>query len=409
MHRTPGKTSGRRFVALALALLASQTNPLGGQVVALTGGTIHTATGPPIRNGTVVVEDGRITAVGADVSVPSGATVYDVSGKDVIPGMMDNHSHIGFSIGDVNEFPIRFGPQHRAMDVLSPEDSYWRKAVEGGVTTVVTGPGSGEVSSGQAVVVKTWGPSLDARIVKERGGLKIAMGRKSPNQSPTTSMAVTALLRAKFIEAQEYMAAWQRWEDGGQEGAPPARDLAMEAVARVLRGEDRIRSHVHSAHDILSIIRLSKEFDFDLTIHHSTEAYKVADDIAASGTKVVGMPLFVRIGVGEEVMRSGATLVEKGVLFAFHTDDPVVQSKWQRGNAGLGIRYGMGEFDALKAVTINPAVIAGVEDRVGSIEVGKDGDLVVVDAPWFELRSRIDLVFVEGQLAYDRDAEEEQP
>ena len=373
--------------------------------VALVGARIHTAAGPTIENGTVVFRDGVITAVGADVSPPGDAEVVDVSGMVIMPGMLDNHSHIGADSRDLNEFPVRFGPQHRIRDVLSPDDAFWKGAVKGGVTTVITGPGSGEVSSGQAIVVKTWGPTIEGRIVKERGGLKIAMGRKRPNQSPTTSMAVTATLRAKFIEAQEYQAKWDAWEEGGQEGPAPPRDLAMEAVVRVLTGEDRIRAHVHQAHDILAIIRLSQEFDFSLAIHHSTEAYKVADDIAEAGTDVVGMPLFTRIALSDEVMATGTLMNEKGVRFTFHTDDPVVGSKWQRGNAGLGIRYGMTEQDALEAVTINPAAIAGVEDRVGSLEVGKDADIVVLNGTWYEVSTLVTRVYVNGMVAYDREGE----
>ena len=385
--------------AAAIAAPASpQTTP-----VALVGARVHTAAGPAIENGTIVFQDGVITALGADVSPPGDAEVVDLSGMVIMPGMLDNHSHIGADSRDLNEFPTRFGPQHRIRDVLSPDDAFWKDAVQGGVTTVVTGPGSGEVSSGQAIVIKTWGESIDERIVKERGGLKIAMGRKRPDQSPTTSMAVTALLRAKFIEAQEYQAKRDAWEEGGREGPAPPRDLAMEAVGRVLSGEDRIRSHVHSAHDILSIIRLSQEFDFGLTIHHSTEAYKVADDIAAAGIDVVGLPLFTRIALSDEVMATGTVMNEKGVRFAFHTDDPVVGSKWQRGNAGLGIRYGMTEQQALEAVTINPAAIAGVEDRVGSLGVGKDADIVVLSGTWYEVSSLVTRVYVDGRVAYDRE------
>ena len=382
------------------AIAAPQDQP-----VALVGARIHTAAGAAIESGTIVFRDGVITALGANISPPGDAEVVDLSGMVIMPGMLDNHSHIGADSRDLNEFPTRFGPQHRIRDVLSPDDAFWKDAVEGGVTTVVTGPGSGEVSSGQAIVIKTWGESIDERVVKERGGLKIAMGRKRPDQSPTTSMAVTALLRAKFIEAQEYQAKWVAWEEGGREGAAPPRDLAMEALVRVLNGEDRIRSHVHNAHDILSIIRLSQEFDFGLTIHHSTEAYKVADDIAEAGIDVVGLPLFTRVALSDEVMATGTVMNEKGVRFAFHTDDPVVGSKWQRGNAGLGIRYGMTEQQALEAVTINPAAIAGVEDRVGSLEVGKDADIVVLSGTWYEVSSLVTRVYVDGRLAYDREGE----
>ena len=384
----------------ALAAATPQDHP-----VALVGARIHTAAGPAIENGTIVFRDGVITALGTNISLPDDAEVVDLSGMVIMPGMLDNHSHIGADSRDLNEFPTRFGPQHRIRDVLSPDDAFWKDAVQGGVTTVVTGPGSGEVSSGQAIVIKTWGESIDERVVKERGGLKIAMGRKRPDQSPTTSMAVTALLRAKFIEAQEYEAKWAAWEEGGREGPAPARDLGMEALVRVLNGEDRVRSHVHSAHDILSIIRLSQEFDFGLTIHHSTEAYKVADDIAAAGIDVVGLPLFTRVALSDEVMATGTVMNEKGVRFAFHTDDPVVGSKWQRGNAGLGIRYGMTEQQALDAVTINPAAIAGVEDRVGSLEVGKDADIVVLSGTWYEVSSLVTRVYVDGRTAYDREGE----
>ena len=398
----PGLTLGAILVVFGAVPTpaAPQATP-----VALVGARIHTAAGPAIENGTIVFQDGVITALGADVSPPGDAEVVDLSGMVVMPGMLDNHSHIGADSRDLNEFPIRFGPQHRIRDVLSPDDAFWKGAVKGGVTTVVTGPGSGEVSSGQAIVIKTWGESIDERVVKERGGLKIAMGRKRPDQSPTTSMAVTALLRAKFIEAQEYQARWNAWEEGGQESPAPPRDLAMEAVARVLTGEDRIRSHVHMAHDILAIIRLSQEFDFGLTIHHSTEAYKVADDIAEAGIDVVGLPLFTRVALADEVMATGTVMNEKGVRFAFHTDDPVVGSKWQRGNAGLGIRYGMTEQDALEAVTINAAAIAGVEDRVGSLEVGKDADIVVLNGTWYEVSTLVTRVYVDGLVAYDREGE----
>ena len=396
----PASAASAASASPALAAATPQDHP-----VALVGARIHTAAGPAIENGTIVFRDGVITALGTNISLPDDAEVVDLSGMVIMPGMLDNHSHIGADSRDLNEFPTRFGPQHRIRDVLSPDDAFWKDAVQGGVTTVVTGPGSGEVSSGQAIVIKTWGESIDERVVKERGGLKIAMGRKRPDQSPTTSMAVTALLRAKFIEAQEYEAKWAAWEEGGREGPAPARDLGMEALVRVLNGEDRVRSHVHSAHDILSIIRLSQEFDFGLTIHHSTEAYKVADDIAAAGIDVVGLPLFTRVALSDEVMATGTVMNEKGVRFAFHTDDPVVGSKWQRGNAGLGIRYGMTEQQALDAVTINPAAIAGVEDRVGSLEVGKDADIVVLSGTWYEVSSLVTRVYVDGRTAYDREGE----
>jgi len=359
--------------SLCLSVACSLTTAqLQAQDIALRGATIHTASGQVIEGGTIVVQNGTITAVGSGVSVPDGLEVVDVSGKTIIPGMLDNHSHIGFDVNDVNERSTTFTPRYRITDVLSPDERYWYDAVDGGVTTIVTGPGSGSVSSGQAAVVKTWGPDWEARILDATGGLKVAMGAKRPHTE--TSMATTSLLREK---------------------------LDMEVLAGILRGEYRIRAHVHSAHDIMALLHLKDEFGFGLTLHHATEAYKVADEIVARDVYVVGVPLFIRIGLVEEVMRAPAYLVEKGITFAFHTDDPVVMSKHQRYNAALAIRYGMAPEDALAALTINPARIAEVDDRVGSIEVGKDGDLVVIDGPWYELTSRVERVYVDGRLAFD--------
>jgi imidazolonepropionase-like amidohydrolase len=366
---------------------------------------VHTAAGAPLRGATIVIRDGKIADVGVGVAVPAGARVEDVTGKEIIPGMIDNHSHIGAAPEDLNEQAVSFGPQHRMVDALNPDDRGWQPAAAGGVTTVVTGTGSGEVSSGEAAVVKTFGRDFRKRILKENGGLKIAMGRKRPDRPPSTSPAVTAGLRAMFVRAQEYMAAWKRWESGDRKGQPPARDLGMETVARILRHEDYIRAHVHTAADIMALLQLKDDFGFDLALHHATEAYKVADEIAKRHVDVVGMPLFVRIGMKEDVMRSPYTLWKAGVTYAFHTDDPVVASKWLRYCGALGMRYGLPEEEALKGLTINAAKIARVADRVGSIERGKDADLVVLDGPWYELRTRVDRVYVNGEVAYDRATE----
>ena len=390
---------------LTLLTLLTVATQVSDTTVVLRGATIYTAAGAPIPNGTIVLRGGKIAAVGASVTAPAGARIIDVSGKVITPGMLDEHSHIGAAATDLNDFPMVIGPQHRIIDALDLDDPDWKTAVSGGVTTVITGPGSGENISGQAVVIKTFGNNLSTRVVREKGGVKWAMGPKSGTRYPTTSMGVAASLRAYLIKTQEYMASIKRWDSGGKKGAAPARDLGYEAMAEVLSGQNRVRAHVHAAPDVMTLLRLKDEFGFELTLHHSTEAYKVAGEIAKRGVSAVVLPLGPRIGIGEDAMAGPYILWKAGVKIAMHTDHPVVNQKWLRLCAALAMRYGLPEEEALKAVTINTAQIAHVADRVGSLEVGKDADLVVFDGPWYEPRSRVEMVFGDGRMIYDRASE----
>lgn len=370
------------------------------------GATVHTAAGAPIVNGTIVVRDGRIAAVGRDVPVPAGARVIEASGKVITPGMIDEHSHIGTRPNDLNDRPMIIGPQHRFLDALDLDDPAWRDAVKGGVTTLTSGPGSGENVSGMATVMKTFGADLSRRVLLEKGGMKFAMGPKRSDAYPSTAMGVAASLRQYLLRTQEYMATWKRWEDGGRQGTPPARDLGYEAMSEVLTRKVRVRSHVHSATDVMTILRLKDEFGFDLTLHHSTEAYKVAAEVARRGVSAVVMPLGPRIGVTEDAMRGPYELWKAGVKIAMHTDHPVINQKWLRLCAALAMRYGLPEDEALKAITRNVAEIQGVAARVGSIEVGKDADFVIFNGPWYEPATRVDLVVGDGAVIYDRATEE---
>jgi imidazolonepropionase-like amidohydrolase len=394
-----------RFRALFLTLLAAGP-ALAQEVLVVRGATVHTAAGAPIVNGIIVVRDGRIAAVGRDVPVPAGARVVDASGKVITPGLIDEHSHIGSRPTDLNDRPMIIGPQHRFLDALDLDDPAWRDAVKGGVTTLTTGPGSGENVSGMAMVLKTFGADLSRRVLLEKGGMKFAMGPKRSDAYPSTAMGVAANLRQYLVRTQEYMASWKRWEDGGRQGLPPARDLGYEAMSEVLTRKVRVRSHVHSATDVMTILRLKDEFGFDLTLHHSTEAYKVAAEVARRGVSAVVMPLGPRIGVTEDAMRGPYELWKAGVKIAMHTDHPVINQKWLRLCAALAMRYGLPEDEALKAITRNVAEIQGVAARVGSIEVGKDADFVVFSGPWYEPASRVDLVVGDGAVIYDRTAEE---
>ena len=378
-------------------------------VIAVRGATIHTAAGAPIPNGTLVVRGGKIVAVGANVPIPAGAKVYDAAGKHIVPGLVENHSHIGAKSNDLNDSPMVIGPQHRFLDALDLDDPDWKEAVQGGVTTIVTGPGSGENVSGMAIVIKTFGGrDLSRRLLLEEGGMKFAMGAKSRERYPTTTMGVAANYRAYFNKTLEYVAARKKWEDDGRKGSPPARDLGYEAMAEVLAHKTYVRAHVHSATDVMTLLRLKDEFGFDLTLHHSTEAYKVAAEVAKRGVSAVVLPLGDRIGLSEEAMAGPYILWKAGVKIAMHTDAPVISQKWLRLCAAMAMRYGIPEEEALKTVTLNAAQIARVGERVGSLEPGKDADFVVFNGPWFEPKSRVDLVFGNGALIYDRSTDEKE-
>ena len=383
---------------LLLLLLISPAAPAGETSLALKGATVYPATGPKVENATILVAGGKIAAFGTDVKIPSDAAIVDLAGKVVIPGLIDIHSHLGFFDSDINEFPQPIGPENRALDALYLDSPDWADAVTGGVVTLVTGPGSGERIGGQSITIKTYGADLQKRIIKEAGEVKMALNARN--------LSHVQAIRSSLLKAREYMETWDRYEAGDKKEPPPKRDLGLEALVRVLKGEERVRCHIHFANDMLAFLKLKDEFGFGLTFEHSTEAYKVADEIAKRGVGCVCLPLVLRIPLGEDLMRGNAILEKAGVKIALHTDHPVTQEKWLRLCAVMSMRYGLSEEAALKSITINPAELAMIDSRVGSIETGKDADLVVLNGPWQELQSRVDQVFVDGVLAYDRARDE---
>jgi len=402
-------------------------------MIAIVNGKVLTITQGTLERGTVLVEEGRISAVGEDVEIPAGAQVHDAAGKVVMPGLIDAHCHVGVfadSIGweysDGNEITDPITPHLRALDALHPGDPAWPDLVAAGVTTVLTGPGSGNLIGGQWVCVKTPPkPSVEQMVLLEPAGMKMALGENprrvygEQKKAPSTRMGNAALLRAALVSAQNYVQQWQHYEDEmgvyqarlrvGEKPErmpqPPKRDLKMEALGKLLRREMKARIHAHRADDILTAIRIAEEFDLDLTIEHATEGYKIADVLAEKGVPVTAGPiLFSRVKYELKGMtpRNPGLMAEAGVKVAIQTDESSAV-RYLTINAALAVREGMPEEEAFKAITINAAEIIGVADRVGSLEVGKDADVVVFSGHPFDYRTLAELVLVDGEEVYRRE------
>jgi imidazolonepropionase-like amidohydrolase len=399
-------------------------------MIAIKDGKILTITNGVIEKGTILVEGGKIVAIGEYVEIPEDAEIYDATGKVVMPGMIDAHAHsgifadgVGWEHEDGNEATDPITPHLRALDAVHPEDLAFKDLVEAGVTTILTGPGSANLIGGQWVCVKT-APrkSIAEMILMEPAGMKMALGENpkrvygQQRKMPSTRMGNAAVMRQAFVDAQNYAAKWQRYETDlaeyeekmkvkdkdAKRPAPPDRDLKMEALGKVLRREMKARVHAHRADDMLTAIRIAEEFNLDLTLEHATEGYKIADILAAKNIPVTAGPIMISRMKYElrGINPANPGIMNKaGVKVAIQTDE-FSAVKYITFNAALAVRYGMPEEEALKAITINPAEIIGVEKRVGSLETGKDADIVIFSGHPFDYRSVVELVLVDGILEY---------
>jgi imidazolonepropionase-like amidohydrolase len=399
-------------------------------MIAITNGKVMTITQGTFERGTVLVEGGRIVAVGEQIEIPDDAEVVDASGKVVMPGLIDAHCHIGifpdgvgWEYSDGNEMTDPITPHLRALDAVHPEDPAFKELVAAGVTTVLTGPGSGNLIGGQWVCLKTAPrPSVEQMVLLEPAGMKMALGENpkrvygEQKKAPSTRMGNAANLRAALVDAQNYLDKWGRYEDeraeyeakveAGDEDAeppkPPERDLKLEALGKVLRREMKARIHAHRADDMLTAVRIAEEFDLDLTLEHATEGYKIADILAAKGIPVTAGPILfsrVKYELKEMTPKNPGIMARAGVKVAIQTDETSAV-KYLTINAALAVREGMPEEEVLKAITANAAEIIGVADRVGSLEVGKDADVVVFSGHPLDYRTVAELVLVDGQVAY---------
>ncbi len=375
--------------------------------------TVYTMAGPPLPGATIGIDGGKIAVVG-QVEIPTDSEVIDASGKIVMPGLIEAHCHLGiaeeiyrYEGDDINEVTDPLTPHLRAIDAINPADVGFLDARQGGVTTVFTGPGSANVVGGEGVILKTAGTVVDRMILKAPAGLKVAFGEnpkfayKQQKKMPSTRMGTAALLRQLLNEARNYLQRQQAYRNNPDKF--PDCDLRLEAATRVLRREIPLRAHAHRADDMMTAIRIAAEFEVDLVLEHATEGHLIAGELATRGVPaVVGPSLSNRskVELKEKTFSTPAVLAAQGVKVAIMTDHPVVPIEYLSLCAALAHKEGLTEIQALGAITIDAARILGVADRIGSIEPGKDADLIILNGPLFNLMTRVETVFINGQIVY---------
>ena len=375
-------------------------------------GYVKPMVGDDLENGCVLIDDsGKIAAVGADIAAPEGAEVIDAAGRLVTPGCVDAHCHIGLfgsAMGwegsDGNEWSDPVTPHMRAIDSIYPLDETFAQAIRGGVTTACTGPGSANVVGGTFAAIKLVGKRVDDMIVKFPLAMKCAFGEnpkrvygQNGRKLPTTRMATAAVLRETLFKARNYMEA----KDAGKD---PAFDMKMEAMLPVMRKEIPLKAHAHRCDDILTAIRIAREFDVLLTLDHCTDGEVIADELAKEGYAAFVGPTFgekSKIELASKSFTTPGVLHAAGVPISIITDSPVIPQENLPMCAGLAVNAGLPMAEGWRAITINPAVQTGIGDRVGSLEAGKDGDVVIWTAdPLTTIGAEAYITIVDGKVVY---------
>ena len=369
-------------------------------------------TSPDVPCGQLLIDGGKIVALGETVAAPDGCEVFDAQGALITPGFIDAHTHIGlheeavrWEGADYNEMSNPVTPEMRAIDAINPNDEAFDNALAGGVTTAVTGPGSANVIGGTFCAIKLHGDNVDDMILNPTVAMKIAMGEnpkgcygQQGKKLPITRMGVAALLRGTLAKAKKYAADI---EAAKAEGKPAPFDFQMEAMLPVIRKEIPLKAHAHRADDILTVLRVCKEFDVDVTLDHVTEGHLIVDKLVEAGKPVLVGPSFgskTKFELKEKSFQTPGILNKAGLEVCIITDAPVIPLNYLPLCAGLAMREGLDEEAAWRAITINPAKVAGIADRVGSLEVGKDADFAVFAGdPLHDIQARAQQVFVDGE------------
>ncbi|CEN25560.1 amidohydrolase [[Clostridium] sordellii] len=379
-------------------------------------GKILTMTGKNLHNGCVLIKDKKIIEINETIEETKLMTVIDAKGAWVMPGIIEAHCHIGlseegirFEGDDINESTSPITGHLRAIDAINPLDQAFKDAISGGITSVMTGQGSANVCGGKFLFMKTSGKCIDDMIVKDEAAMKVAFGENpkrvysSKQTTPSTRMATAAILREALYKAINYK---NKKEEVLQKGDYFEVDLKQECFMDVLDKKIPLKAHAHRADDILTAIRLAKEFNLDMTLDHCTEGHLIPEYIKKSGfSAIVGPSLTNRskVELKNRTFKTAGVLNKYGVDVAITTDHPVVPIQYLPICAGFAAKEGLGIEEALKAITINPAKICGVEDMVGSIEVGKDADIAIFTGNPMEVFSETLYTIIDGNIVYSKE------
>lgn len=368
----------------------------------------------------ISIEDGKITGIKKSIKPKKDDEIIDATDKIVAPGFIDAHCHlglmgdsVGFENDDVNEKSDPITPQLRAIDGIDPMDRVFTEAYQGGITSVATGPGSANVIGGQFAAIKTFGKRIDKMIIKAPIAMKCAFGENpkrfygTKGKMPTTRMGTAGMLRETLQKAKEYML---KSEAAGDDiTKKPQYDARLEALIPVLKKEIPLKAHAHKANDIFTAIRIAKEFDVKMTLDHSTDARCIVDELAEENYPMIVGPSLghrTKVELINKSFKTAAVLNKAGIKISITTDSPVIPLQHLPICAALAVKDGLDKWEAFKAISINPAEILGLEDRVGSIKVGKDADIVIWSADPFQIDAKVEYTIIDGKVVFSGEGEE---
>ena len=378
-------------------------------MILIRGGNVHNAITEKAFQADIFIENGKIAAIGTALTVPEDTEVIDASGKEIYPGFVEAHGHIGlagYGMGeaakDYNEKNDIVSPHLRGIDAIRPTLPTFLKAAKAGVTTVCVGPGSANVIGGTFVAIKTVGKRVDDMVVRDGVAMKCAFGENPKktygNKRDSSRMTTAAILRETLFKASEYL---RKKEAAGDDVSKyPSFDMKMEAMIPVLKREIPLKAHAHEADDIFTALRIAKEFNVRITLEHVTEGHLIAEELAKENVPLAVGPIMCNASKVELRNMDNCTpgvLAAAGCQVSIITDSQVVRQEYLPLCAGIAVKAGMDSFKALQAITINPAKHIGIEDRVGSIEVGKDADIVITDGDPLESMTTVEMVLIDGK------------